>query len=340
MPEPEPTVAIPIRNGGELLERTLAALGRQTIRHELLVCDSGSTDDSVQVAITHGARVLSIAPSHFSHGGTRNLLMEHSHGAHVAFLTQDAEPAGERWLECMLGGFELDKDVAIVYGPYRPRPDAPPQVRAQLDSWFASLSPDGDERVERLGPQERAGPVLDLMGRRGFFTDANACLARATWERVPFREVAYAEDRVLAIDMLRAGYAKAFVPEAAVLHSHNYSSLQDLRRCFDEWRGLREVYGWREPVSPAHLIRGLRGELRRAHEGMIAEAVPADDRRATLAAVGRHHVVCRAGALLGSRADRLPASARRRLSLEGRGGFAPLDLDAERRPPAITPLTS
>ncbi len=336
MPEPEPTVAIPIRNGGRLLERTLAALARQTVGHELLVCDSGSTDDSAGLALAHGARVLSIAPSQFSHGGTRNLLMEHSHGAHVAFLTQDAEPAGERWLECLLGGFKLASDVAIVYGPYRPRPDAAPPVRAQLDAWFASLSPDGDEQVERLEPEERALPVVDLMGRRGFFTDANACLARAAWERVPFREVAYAEDRVLAIDMLRAGYAKAFIPGAAVLHSHNYSSLQDLRRCFDEWRGLREVYGWREPASPAHLIRGLRGELRRAHESMIAEALPGQRRRATLAAVGRHHATCSAGALLGSRADRLPAGARRRLSLEGRGGFAPLDLDAERRPSATT----
>ncbi len=62
MSEPDPTVAIPIRNGGELLERTLAALARQTVSHELLVCDSGSTDDSAQLARAHGARVLSIAP--------------------------------------------------------------------------------------------------------------------------------------------------------------------------------------------------------------------------------------------------------------------------------------
>jgi hypothetical protein len=35
------------------------------------------------------------------------------------------------------------------------------------------------------------------------------------------------------------------------------------------------------------------------------------------------------GALLGSRADRLPPAARRRLSLERRAGFAPLELDRE-----------
>jgi len=332
MPEPAPTVAIPVRDGGELLERTLSALAAQTVEHELLVCDSGSSDESVEVARAHGARVLAIAPSQFSHGGTRNLLMESSQGTHVAFLTQDAEPASERWLERLLAGFELEDDVAIVYGPYRPRPDAAAPVRVELERWFSSLSSEGEERVERLRLQERSLPVVDLMGRRGFFTDANACVARAAWERVPFREVPYAEDRVLAIDMLRAGYAKAFVPAAAVLHSHDYTTLQEVRRCFDEWRGLLEVYGWREPVSPAHLLRGLRGELGRAREQMIGQGVPAGRRRTTLAAVARHHVICRAGALLGSRADRLPAPARRTLSLEGRGGFAPLDLESEQPP--------
>ena len=78
--------------------------------------------------------------------------------------------------------------------------------------WSASARANG-----RCRPRE-------LVGRRGFFTDANACLARAAWQRVPFREVPYAEDRVLALEMLRAGYAKAYIPDAAVLHSHDYSA--------------------------------------------------------------------------------------------------------------------
>ena len=176
----------------------------------------------------------------------------------------------------------------------------------ELERWFASLSGDGSPQLERLGEHERSLPVVELLGRRGFFTDANACLSRAAWERVPFREVAYAEDRVLAIDMLRAGYAKVFVPAAAVLHSHDYSTAQELRRCFDEWRGLREVYGWREPASPAHMLRQLRGQLGQARRELSSAGVPAAERRATLAAVSRHHVARLTGAVLGSRADLLP----------------------------------
>lgn len=322
------TVAIPVRDGGTLLAGTLRALARQTVAHELLVCDSGSRDGSAELARSHGARLIEIAPHEFSHGGTRNLLVRESTSTHVALLTQDAEPADERWLERLLEGFALGEGVAIVYGPYLPRADASFAVRAELEQWFASLSPDGRPAIERLTSGERAAPALELIGRRGFFTDANACLARAAWERVPFREVSYAEDRVLALDMLRAGYAKAFVPAAGVLHSHEYTPLQELRRCFDEWRGLLEVYGWREPARPAELARKLRGELAQTRRAASREGLTGVPRRATLAAASRHHVIRLAGAVLGSRADRLPAPARRALSLERRSSFAALDLDA------------
>jgi glycosyltransferase involved in cell wall biosynthesis len=317
------TVAIPVRDGGALFAGVLEALARQSVEHELLVCDSGSRDGSTVLARAHGARVLEIEPDEFSHGGTRNLLVREARGKHVALLTQDAEPADEWWLERLLGGFELAEDVGLVYGPYRPRPDVSPAVKVELETWFASLAPDGLCRVERLAEAERSAPVVDLIGRTGFFTDANACLSRAAWERVPFREVAYAEDRVLAIDMLRAGYAKAYVPDAAVKHSHEYSTSEQLRRCFDEWRGLREVYGFKESASPRHVARKLRGEIGAARRAARAET----GARASVWALTRHHVVRLAGALLGSRAGMLPAWVRRPLSLEGRAGFAPLQLD-------------
>ncbi len=156
MPEASVTVAIPVRDGGALLAGTLAALARQSVEHELLVCDSGSRDGSVELARAYGARVLEIPAERFSHGATRNLLMREAHGERVALLTQDAEPADERWLERLLGGFELDTEVGIVYGPYRPRAGASAAVRLELERWFRSLSPGGTPRVERLSAPELA----------------------------------------------------------------------------------------------------------------------------------------------------------------------------------------
>ena len=49
--------------------------------------------------------MIEIPRAQFSHGGTRNLLMERSAGDHVAFLTQDAVPADEEWLDRLLDAF-------------------------------------------------------------------------------------------------------------------------------------------------------------------------------------------------------------------------------------------
>jgi len=318
------TVAIPVRDGGELFVELLDALARQSVAHEVLVCDSGSRDGSRERALERGARVIAIAPEEFGHGRTRNLLLAQARGTHVALLSQDAIPADERWLERMVNSFSLAADVGLVYGPYIPRPGAPAPVRIELTSWFSSLAPDGAARLDRLSPEEAAAgaaeTVLDLIGRRGFFTDANACIARSAWERVPFRDVAYAEDRALALDMLRRGYAKVFVPDAAVVHSHTYRPRQQLRRCFDEWRGLLEVYGWREPLDLMRAGSQLRGDLGRARRELDAQAASPRERIQTLAAVGAHRLLCLTGALLGSRADRIPPWLARSLSLESRPG--------------------
>jgi rhamnosyltransferase len=331
------TVAIPVRDGGELLAATLKALARQTVEHELLICDSQSSDSSVATARAYGARVVQIARTRFTHGGARNLLMREANGANVALLTQDSEPADERWLARLLEGLELSEDVAIVYGPYRPRPDASVAVRLELQRWFASLSPHGTRQVERLPAYERSLPGAAFVGARGFFTDANACISRAAWERVPFRDLPYAEDRALALDMLRAGYAKAYVPDAAVFHSHSYTGIDQLRRCFDEWRGLREVYGWREPAGLRHLVGQLRGALSYAQLELAHTKTSPGRRHAEMAAVTFHHLARLAGALLGSRADVLPASARRWLSLERRASFMPLELTPAPSPVAPHP---
>ena len=210
-------------------------------------------------------------------------------------------------------------------------------MRIELERWFASLSPDGAPRLERLAEHERSTCRRPSWSAGGASSPTpTRAVARAAWERVPFREVPYAEDRVLAIDMLRAGYAKAFVPEAAVIHSHAYTPVAAaaplLRRVARAARGLR--------LARAGLARApARAAARRARAGaarLVAQGASPARRRATLAAVAGHHVVCRAGALLGSRADRLPAAATRRLSLERRAGFAPLDLDDEPMPPTKT----
>lgn len=321
------TVAIPVFNGARWLPEVLNAVAGQRLDQEveLLVSDSGSVDGSREIARRAGARILEIAPGTFHHAGTRNLLMEHAQGEFVAMITQDAEPASPFWLDRLMSGFGLGDDVALVYGPYLPRPDCPWRDAARLRLFFASLSPGDRPRVDRLAPAERNRETIRLLGPRGYFTDANGCIRRAAWQQIRYPNAAYAEDQALAVKMLNAGYAKAYVPAAGALHSHRYTPSQRLRRAFDDWRGLLEVYGWREPATLSHIALQMRGAVANAHRARAAGGLPARREPAALVAAAAEHALHLAGAILGSRADRLPAEVRRHLSLERRAGFAPLD---------------
>jgi glycosyltransferase involved in cell wall biosynthesis len=298
------TVAVPVRNGGALLGEVLEAVRAQAVEEplELLVVDSGSNDGSPDLARRLGARVVEIAPREFSHGGTRNRLMELASGEHVAFLTQDSLPAHPGWLAALLRGFTLADDVALVFGPHLPRPDASPMIRRELGDFFARF---GGERVDR-------GEAI--LGPATFFSSANGAVARWAWERVPFRPVAYAEDQVLARDILDEGLAKAFVPDAAVVHSHDLPPLRALRRYFADFQALAEVNGLREPLTARYLAARVRGDVAADRAFMQAEGVAGGALARATARSLSHHAARALGRSMGTNADRLPGWARRSLS--------------------------
>jgi rhamnosyltransferase len=314
------TVAVPTLNGARELRQLLPVIQDQQIGWpiEIVIADSESSDGSADIARAHGASVIAVERRTFSHGGTRNLLMKRSHGDLVAFLTQDALPANRRWLAELVAAFSLASDVGLVFGPGLPRPAASLTVRRELTAYFGGLSPNGAPVVERLATGADYGSSSST-----YFHSVNACVARDAWQEVPFRVIPYAEDRMLALDMLRARWAKAFAPAAAVIHSHDYSPMDLFRRSFDEWRGLREVVGHREAfggrVSLGWILDQVRADLR------FAAGEGDDGLRRALAAPSslRHACLRHAGAVLGSRADRLGPKVRRLCSLERRETFVP-----------------
>jgi hypothetical protein len=117
--------------------------------------------------------------------------------------------------------------------------------------------------------------------------------------------------------LLERGWVKVFAPDAAVLHSHDYSIPEFLRRYFDEYRGLRETVGHVERFAPRATVRDVAGLVRadlrwmRAHDYGVVEQLRWSGRAAV------HHGGRRVFSALGSSAAALPAPLQRRLSLEG-----------------------
>lgn len=315
---------IPVRDGARYLAEVLGALAREGV-DEVLVVDSGSRDGSVELAQAAGARVEQIDGSTFGHGRTRNLAASLATGDVLCFLTQDATPA-VGWLDGIRAGFALGDDVGVVFGPHLPRPDTSPMIARELVEFFAGFEgPGAGPSVQRAGDGEP------------FLSNVNAAYRRACWSEVRFREIAYAEDQAFGRDALAAGWAKAYVPAAAVLHAHDFGTAEFARRYFDEYRGLRETAGHVEPFSVTgaarSTVRSVQGDLAwlRARGGGRGELVRWAPRSAA------HHGGRRVFSALGSRADRVPPAVRARLSLEGRddgaasGSAAPAVPPTERR---------
>ncbi len=82
-------------------------------------------------------------------------MMELAEGEHVAFLTQDATPAHDGWLAALLEGFEQADDVALVFGPHEPRPDASHMIKCEMERHFAVW---GDGRDRRPAARAHAAP--------------------------------------------------------------------------------------------------------------------------------------------------------------------------------------
>jgi glycosyltransferase involved in cell wall biosynthesis len=326
------TVAIPVLNGARYLDEVLTAVNAQEVDRDLevLVWDSGSTDGSLEIARRHGARIHEIPKREFSHGGTRNRMAAMARGEHVAFLTQDATPASPRWLAALLEGFALAEDVAAVFGPHIPRADASHMIKCEMERHFATWGDGGRTvDVQRLD-RSPAGLARygDFPGRWTFLSDVNCAVAKWALQRVPYREVPYAEDQLLGRELIEAGYAKVYHPDAAVIHSHDYPPGEFLRRYFDEFRSLREVLDHVEPAGAWRNQRVLRGLLRADERWLRAHGVGGAPLAKALAVSARHHTIRQAGAILGSRADRMPPAVRRRLSLEGRDSFVPAAVPA------------
>lgn len=307
------SVVIPVKDGERWLPELLGALAREA-PDEILAIDSGSTDGSLALLrAAPDVTLLEISPAEFGHGRTRNLGAERTTSELIAFLTQDATPL-PGWLDALRTGFALDERVGAVFGPHLPRPDTSPMIARELERHFTGFSaPDG-------------GPSLHGPGDEPFLSNVNAAYRRSCWEAIRFRDVPYAEDQAFGRDLLAAGWLKAYVPAMAVLHAHDYGALEFMRRYFDEYRGLRETTGHVEAFGPLRALRTVRAETAADLRWMRERGIPAGERARWAARAGVHHGGRRVFSALGSRAERLPAPVRGRLSLEGRGdGTNPRD---------------
>lgn len=263
------SVIIPALNGARQLEELLSSFRIQTKKpKEILVVDSSSTDDTVLVAKRYGAQVMSIDRDDFDHGGTRTKAAREVRSDYLVFFTQDVIPAHCSVLENLIKPLLEDGSIGVSYGRQLPSFDATDTARHLR--WFNY-------------PDKSQVRAFDDRRRYGLSTvfASNSC---AAYNRKILGDVGYFKDDLIFGEdtcavgrMLQEGHKVAYVSEAPVYHSHNYSWSEEFRRYFDigvlhateEW--LVETYGTAENRGAAYVRSGLSYLSSRRNYSLIGD---------------------------------------------------------------------
>lgn len=238
------SVFIPTYNGEEYLVDLLSSVFSQKteLSYEVIIIDSGSSDATLSVIDKFPkVRLYTIPNSEFGHGKTRNEAARLAKGQYMVYLSQDAVPASDKWLESMIEPFFLSDQVYCVYGKQTPRPNADAPTKREVSGVFNSLGPDHSIIVNR---RKCLVTNKDVESYLTFFSDVNSAVRRDyLLQEIPYRDVSYSEDQLLGSDVLEAGYLKAYAPRANVWHSNEYSINDYFKRKFDEYLGMYETLG-------------------------------------------------------------------------------------------------
>lgn len=224
VPTSKVACVIPTYNAGAIFHECLTALYSQFYPIDVIIIDSSSSDGTFEMADSFPFKLLRIPKSSFSHGGTRQVIVDrYNNYDFYIFLTQDAVLSEPFTVEKILRLFD-DKDVGCVYGRQVPHKDA--SLLAQHARYFnyPSLS-----YVRSLDDSDNFG-IKTAFNSNSF----SAYRASALSDVGGFPDdLILSEDMYVSASMLLSGWKVGYASEAVCKHSHDYTIKQEFSRYFD-----------------------------------------------------------------------------------------------------------
>jgi O antigen biosynthesis rhamnosyltransferase rfbN len=190
----------------------------------VLLIDSGKGIPYADEIKGMNVQVRTIDSRDFNHGGTRQWGIELCPEANVyVFLTQDAIPADAYAIENLVAAFD-DKFVGCAYGR---------QIAHEQSGVFGKIT-----RAFNY-PSESYVYSLEDRKKRGiktaFLSNSFAAYRKEAMQEVrgfPTNTI-LSEDMYVAAKMLLHQWRVAYVAQAVVYHSHDYTIAQEFSRYFD-----------------------------------------------------------------------------------------------------------
>lgn len=219
------SVIIPTLNAGKNIRALLNKLLEQTIiPDEIIVIDSSSADNTKDICLTFPkVRFIQIEKEDFDHGQTRDKAARLAIGDYILFMTQDAVPADNYYIENLIRPL-VQKNIAMSSG----------RQIARIDARYS-------EKLTRIFnyPEYdfvRCKKDIPEYGIKTFFV-SDVCSAYRKKDYIKYGGFPYpipvGEDMIMAAKFIYAGYSIAYVANAEVIHSHNFTLKQQFKRNFD-----------------------------------------------------------------------------------------------------------
>ncbi len=217
------SVVILTYNGENYLPQLLDKLAVQSVKFELIIIDSSSSDLTHTILKTRGVDYVIIPKNEFNHGGTRNLALNYTKGDIVVYLTQDAIPHDEFAIEYIANGL-LKENAAIAYGRQLPYPNSSVlSTFARLANYPAKSLNKNKSLIPKLGiktchlSNSFSAYKVDVLKQLGGFP----------------KHCIMCEDVYVGAKAILEGYSIYYHAEAKVMHSHNYTIAEEFKRYFD-----------------------------------------------------------------------------------------------------------
>jgi glycosyltransferase involved in cell wall biosynthesis len=203
--------------------RLLEGIREQTVRDvEIILVDSGSTDRTVPIAESFGARVVRIPSAEFTFGRSLNLGIRAATRELIVIASAHVYPVYSDWLEMLLRPFS-DKKIALTYGKQR----GPATAKFSEQQIFRQWYPDAGQ------PRQTTA----------FCNNANAAIRRSLWEKKPYDEALTGlEDLAWGKWARERGYDIVYVAEAEIIHIHDETPQGVFNRYRREAMAFKRIY--------------------------------------------------------------------------------------------------
>lgn len=276
------SILIPTYNAGPSFKTLLQVLSRQELRlFDVVVVDSSSTDDTVSIAQSFGIRTHVISKREFDHGGTRTHMGQLAKGDVLVYLTQDALPVNEMTVPLLVSTLVSDERIGAAFGRQIPYSDATPFARHLRAFNYPAVS-----YTRTIEDCARYG-MKTFFCSNSFAAYKRKALETAGWFKAG---LLMGEDMHVCAKMLTHGFHIAYVAEAVVYHSHNYSAQQEFKRYFDLGAFFSKESWILEKYGTAHSegLRFVQSEVSFLRKNGFARDIPVSLLRNAAKWVGYH----------------------------------------------------